>query len=171
MILLRLIQKMIKALHSEGTPGQVAAGIALGSAFGFVPLLSLFNLCVLALVTLLNVSFPGAMLGMVVFTPIAFFLDPVFDTLGTALLTNWPGLTPIWTTLYNTPFFPLTSYNNTVVLGSLVGWIILVVPLFFAMRFGVGRYRASVAARVEQSRFVKAVKASGLYTVYRWFRP
>ena len=30
--LLKLIQSIIKTLHSEGTPGQVAAGIALGSA-------------------------------------------------------------------------------------------------------------------------------------------
>ena len=31
MLPLKLLQSLIKALHSEGTPGQVAAGIALGS--------------------------------------------------------------------------------------------------------------------------------------------
>lgn len=32
--LLKLIQSIIKTLHSEGTPGHVAAGIALGAVLG-----------------------------------------------------------------------------------------------------------------------------------------
>ncbi len=32
MLVLKLLQSLVKALHSEGTPGQVAAGIALGFA-------------------------------------------------------------------------------------------------------------------------------------------
>ena len=35
--LLKLIQSLIKTLHSAGTPGQVAAGMALGSALGLTP--------------------------------------------------------------------------------------------------------------------------------------
>ena len=34
--LLKLMQSIIKTLHSAGTPGQVAAGMALGSAFGWL---------------------------------------------------------------------------------------------------------------------------------------
>ena len=47
--LLKLIQSLIKTLHSAGTPGQVAAGMALGSALGLTPLLSLHNLVVFSL--------------------------------------------------------------------------------------------------------------------------
>ena len=46
--LLKLLQSIIKTLHSEGTPGQVAAGIALGSALGLTPLMNLHNLLVFA---------------------------------------------------------------------------------------------------------------------------
>jgi uncharacterized protein (DUF2062 family) len=35
--LLKLIQSIIKTLHSDGTPGQVAAGMALGAALGLTP--------------------------------------------------------------------------------------------------------------------------------------
>ncbi len=171
MLLLRLLQKMVRALHSDGTPGQVAAGIALGSAFGFIPLLSFANLVILVVVMLLNVSFPGAMLGWVVFAPLGFILDPVFDSLGAALLTRFPGLESVWTALYNVPLFPLTNYNNTVVLGSMVGWAVLVLPIFLGARWAVTKYRASVAERVRRSKFMKAMKASKLYTVYRWFQP
>ena len=43
MLLLKLIQSLIKALHSEGTPGQLAAGLALGSILGLTPLWNLHN--------------------------------------------------------------------------------------------------------------------------------
>src|SRR5690349_8776329 len=41
--LLKLVQSIIKTLHSEGTPGQVAAGIALGAALGLTPLVNAHN--------------------------------------------------------------------------------------------------------------------------------
>src|SRR5947208_4496863 len=62
-LLLKLIQSLIKALHSEGTPGQLAAGLALGSFLGLTPLWNLHNAVVFALIIVLNVSFAGAMLG------------------------------------------------------------------------------------------------------------
>ena len=54
--LLKLIQSLIKTLHSAGTPGQVAAGMALGSALGLTPLLSLHNLVIFSVLVLLNAT-------------------------------------------------------------------------------------------------------------------
>ena len=48
--LLKLIQSIIKTLHSDGTPGQVAVGIALGSVLGLTPLMNLHNLLVFSLI-------------------------------------------------------------------------------------------------------------------------
>lgn len=168
--LLKLIQSIIKTLHSEGTPGQVAAGIALGSALGLTPLVNVHNLVIFSLVVLLNVSFGGGMLGWALFVPLGFILDPVFDRVGAALLTAM-SLRPLWTSLYNTPLVPYTNFNNTVMLGSLVSWLVLAVPIFFAARYGVARYRASIGERVRQSRLYKAVTASQAYNWYRLFRP
>jgi uncharacterized protein (TIGR03546 family) len=167
--LLKLIQSIIKTLHSEGTPGQVAAGIALGSALGLTPLVNVHNLVVFSLIVLLNVSFGGGMLGWALFVPLGFILDPVFDRAGAALLTA-TSLRPLWTSLYNTPLVPYTNFNNTVVLGSLVSWLVLAVPIFFAARYGVARYRATIGERVRQSRLYKAVTASQAYNWYRLFR-
>src|SRR5918992_1547791 len=100
--LLKLIQSIIKTLHSEGTPGQVAAGMALGSALGLTPLMNLHNLFVFALILMFNVSFGGGMLGWALFVPLGFMLDPVFHAVGSRLLES-PGLRPLWTDLYNTP--------------------------------------------------------------------
>lgn len=171
MIVLKLIQSIIKALHSEGTPGQVAAGLALGSILGLTPLLNLHNLLIFALIIMLNVSFPGAMLGWALFTPIGFALDSLFDAVGHRLLLGTPALTPLWTTLANIPVVPLTNFNNTVVLGSLVVALVLLVPVYLLARWGVAQYRANVAAWFQRSALYRAVTASKLYNTYRLFRP
>jgi uncharacterized protein (TIGR03546 family) len=169
--LLKLIQSLVKALNSEGTPGQVAAGIALGSALGLTPLVNLHNVLILVAVLLLNVSVPGALLGWFVFVPVGFTLDPLFDGLGRALLLDVPALQGLWAAVYTTPVLALTNLTNSVVLGSLVGWMLLAAPIFFLARSGVGWYRRTVYARYRDARFFKAVRASKLYELYRWFRP
>lgn len=168
--LIKLIQSLFGALHSEGTPGQLALGIVLGSFLGLTPLLNIHNAVIFAALVLLNVSFAGGMLGWALFVPIGFLLDPLFDWIGHRLLLA-EGLRGVWTALYNTPVVPLTNFNNTIVLGSLVFAIVFAVPLFFATRLGIVRYRATIGERVRQSRFYKAVMASKAYNVYKMFRP
>ena len=168
--LLKLIQSIIKTLHSEGTPGQVALGIALGSVLGLSPLMNVHNLLVFSAIVLLNVSFGGGMLGWALFVPVGFLLDPVFDRIGASLL-GAPSLRPLWTSWYNTPLVPYTNFNNTVVLGSVVAWLVLLVPIFFAARWAVARYRATIGERVRRSKLYKAVTASRVYNWYKLFRP
>ncbi len=168
--LLKLIQSIIKTLHSAGTPGQVALGMSLGSSLGLTPLMNLHNLIIFSLLVLLNVSFGGGTLGWMLFLPVGFLLDPVFHAIGLSLLEE-PALRPMWTTFTNTPILPYTNFNNTVVLGSFIAWVVLFVPIFFAARYGITRYRATVGERVRQSRLYKAVTASQAYNIYRMFRP
>src|ERR1700704_5071224 len=164
--LIKLIQSLFGALHSEGTPGQLAAGMVLGSFLGLTPLLNLHNALIFTALVLLNVSFAGGMLGWALFVPIGFLLDPLFDWIGHSLLLA-PSLRGVWTSFYNTPIVPLTNFNHTVVLGSLL----FAVPLFFATRLAVVRYRATIGERVRQSRFYRGLMASKVYNVYKMFRP
>src|SRR4030067_487832 len=103
MLVLKLLQSLVKALHSEGTPGQVAAGIALGSVLGLTPLVNLHNLVVAGWILVLNVSVPRARLGWAPTVPLGFALDPAFDLVGRTLLMDTPALVPLWTTLANLP--------------------------------------------------------------------
>lgn len=168
--LLKLVQSLVGALHSEGTPGQLAAGIVLGSFLGLTPLISIHNAVIFAALMLLNVSFAGGMLGWALFVPFGFLLDPLFDWIGHGLLLA-PALRPMWTALYNMPIVPLTNFNNTIVLGSFAFALVFAIPLFFATRWGVARYRATVGARVRQSKWYRALTASKAYNVYRMFQP
>jgi uncharacterized protein (TIGR03546 family) len=168
--LIKLIQSIIKTLHSAGTPGQVAVGMALGAALGLTPLVNVHNLIIFSLLVLLNVSFGGGMLGWMLFVPIGFLLDPLFDKIGLSLLTA-PPLNAFWTDWTNRPILPYTNFNNTVVLGSFVFWLVMAIPIFFAARYGVAKYRATIGERVRQSKAYKAITASQVYNVYKMFRP
>jgi uncharacterized protein (TIGR03546 family) len=171
MIIFKLIQSLFKTLHSDGRPGQVAAGMAFGAILGLTPLMSLHNLAVFALIMVLNVSFGGAMLGWALFTPLAFALDPLFDALGRKLLLETPALTPLWTSLYNVPVVPLTNFNNTVTLGSLVVAVVAWLPLFFLLRWAVTRYRATMGEWLKRTGLYRWLTASKLYNVWRLFVP
>jgi len=168
---LKLLQSLVKELHSDGTPMQIALGAALGAALGLTPIANVHNAIVLALLLVLNVSFGAGMLAWAVFVPLGFILDPLFDRIGHALLMETPALTPMWTSWFNAPLVPYTNFNNTVVLGSVVGWLVLFVPIALVVRFLVVRYRATYGERVRRSKFYKAVTASQAYNVYRWFTP
>jgi uncharacterized protein (TIGR03546 family) len=87
------------------------------------------------------------------------------------LLLETPALQPFWTRLDNTPVLALAGLDNTVVLGSVVGWLALTVPLFLLARAGVLAYRATLGERIRRSRVYTAISASRVYNVYRWFRP
>ena len=171
MLLLKLLQQLIKALNSDGTPGQVAAGMALGAALGLTPLDSLHNLVIVGVAMVSNVSMPGFFLGWALFVPFGFVFDPAFDALGRTLLVGTPALRPLWTAGYNTPVLPLTNFNNTIVLGSFVAWLVAFVPLYFLLRWAVAKYRATIFERIRGSRVFKAIAASKIYNVYRMFRP
>lgn len=168
--LLKLLQSLFKTLHSEGTPGQVAAGIMLGAGIGLTPLMSAHNLVLFAAIVLLNVSFGGGMLGIALFTPLGFILDPLFDRVGLALLRS-PALQGLWTDWYNIPLVPFTNFNNSVTLGSFVVWVAGAVPIYAGARLAIARYRATYGQRVMNSRFMKGLKASKVYNIYSWFRP
>ena len=168
--ILKLLQSLFQTLHSEGTPGQVAAGIMLGAGIGLTPLLSAHNLVLFAAIVLLNVSFAGGMLGMALFTLLGFLLDPLFDRVGLALLQA-PALRGLWTDWYNIPLLPYTNFNNSVTLGSFVVWLALTVPLYLIGKRAIAHYRGSYGARVLNSKFMKALKASKAYNIYSWFVP
>lgn len=169
--IVKLVQSLVKALNSEGTPGQVAAGMAMGACLGLTPLINLHNLLIVAVILFFRVSVPGAMLGWMIFTPVGFALDPVFDRIGRALIIDTEPLHPFWAALYNGTVVALANPTNTIVIGSFVSWVVLAVPIYFAARWGVARYRATIYERYKDAKFFRALKATKVYSIYRMFRP
>jgi uncharacterized protein (TIGR03546 family) len=169
LVLLKLLQSFFRTLHSDGTPAQIALGFAIGAALGLTPLQNLHNVLIVAALCLLNVSFGAGMLAMALMAPVGFLLDPLFDLVGSALLQA-PALRATWERLDNSPFLALAHLSNSVVLGSLVVWLLLLLPLYLCARAAVIGYRTRYGERFRRSRAYQAVKASQLYNVYSWFR-
>ncbi len=170
MLIIKFLQTMFKALNSDGTPGQVGMGMAIGLCFGLTPLVSLHNLLVLAVAMLTTVSFPGVFLGWAIATPLGFLLDPLFDRIGMALLTQ-DSLAPLFTWIVNTPVVALSRLNNSVVLGSLVSWMLLLVPSYFVFKVLVDKYRAHVLAYVRKLKVVQMLQGSKLWNLYQTLWP
>ena len=168
--MLGTLRSIVNALNSEGRPGQVAAGLVLGACLGLTPLMNLHNLAIALIALVFDVSLAGFTLGWTLFVPIGFLLDPLFHAIGTRLLEA-PSLRGLWVTLTNTPVLALSNFNNSVVLGSLVFWLVAAIPLYFLAKHGVIRYRAHVYERLRKTKIFKAIAASKLYTWYRYFEP
>jgi uncharacterized protein (TIGR03546 family) len=166
MIFIKLFAKLIQILKSGDSPSQVAWGFALGAIPGLTPLFCLHNALVLILLLILNVNFGAALLALAVFSLFAWLLDPVFHSIGYWALVQIPALQPLWTSLYNAPVAPLTRFNNTVVMGSFLAALVLLVPLFSLFRALVLKYRHSWDDKIEKWRIVKAVKATQFYDLY-----
>lgn len=167
MLWFNFITKLIRVLHSGEEPRHLAAGFALGAIIGLTPFLSLHNLLIFCLIFLLNVSIPAATFGIFCFECFAYLFDPLFHDLGYFLLARADFLKPVWTYLYNIPIAPLTRFNNTVVLGSLITGLALIFPNYLWFKKVVELYREHFAQRVDQFKIMRFIKGSGWYQTYQ----
>ena len=164
--MLRLIARLLSVLNSETHPGQISLGFCFAMVAGLTPLLSVHNLIVLLLVLILRVNLSAFLLGLAVFSGIAFLLDPIFHWNGMQVLTA-PSLEGLWTSLYNSTPWRFVHFNNTIVMGSLLFSLALFFPLYFLSNVLIRRYRAHVLAWVEKTRLMQFFKASKVYQMYQ----
>ena len=166
MFWLQIASNFIKILREGQTPRQIAGGFALGAIVGLTPMVTLQGLILWIVILVLDVNLSAVFLGAVLFAFVGALLDPVFHNLGYFLLTDVESLVPMWTALYNAPLAPLTRFNNTIVLGSLVGALALFVPTFVSMKLFVVTYRATLGKRLSTNKFYLAVRQSSFV---RWY--
>lgn len=164
--MIEIIAKFFKILNSETEPYQISLAFCFSMIAGFTPVLSPHNLLVLLIVLLMRVNLTAFILGWVVFSTLAFALDPFFHLLGLGILKS-QALESLLTTLYNTIWFRLDHLNNSIVMGSLAMALVLFVPLFFLFNMLINKYREHILEWVRKTRFMKMLKASNLYNIYQ----
>jgi uncharacterized protein (TIGR03546 family) len=170
MFWIKLVTNFISILREGQTPAQIAGGFALGAILGLSPMLTLQGVFVWLVILTLDVNLSAATLSLGVFSLIAYIIDPVFHRLGYFLLVDVASFKGLWTLLYNAPITPLTRFNNTVVLGSFVGAIILFLPIYFGMKKFVIAYRMTIGARVERLKIYQILKRTSLVKWYQRVR-
>ena len=141
--------KLIKAFSSDVAPEQISLGIAFAMIVGFTPLWSLHNLLVLFLVMVLRVNGAAFMAGIPLFGLLGYVVDPLFHQLGLFLL-KLDTLNSLWVTMYNSTLWRIENFSNTIVMGSLVGSLILFVPVYLGSIQIIIKYRTYILAWFEK---------------------
>ncbi len=166
MFFLQFISKFIKVLRAGESPPLVAGGFVMGFVVGITPLLTLQNVLILVAAILTRVNLASVFFAMFLFSFIAFFFDPVFHNIGYFALAQIENVKPLWTMVYNWPIAPFTRFYNTVVMGSLLTALALTWPVYFLAKKGIIAYRSTWGEKIENSKFIKAVKGNVLFKWY-----
>ncbi len=167
MFWLQIASNFIKILREGQTPNQIAAGFALGAFVGLTPMLTLQGAFLWLVILTLDVNLSAVFLSAALFGILGALLDPLFHDLGYYLLTDVDGLIPLWTTLYNAPIAPLTRFNNTIVMGSVVSAVVLFIPAYVSMRRFVVLYRSTLGKKLANNAFYKSIRHS---PIVRWYQ-
>jgi len=133
---------------------------------GFTPFVSLHNLVIIFFLLFLRVNISIFLLGLAVFSGVAYFLDPLFHYLGLAVLTA-DSLQGLWTALYNSTLWRLARFNNSILMGSFVFSLLLFFPLFFLANWLIRQYRLQFLDWVRKTRIMQALTASRFYSIYQ----
>jgi uncharacterized protein (TIGR03546 family) len=167
MFIIQYLSKLIKIIRSAASPSQIAGGLILGMMIGLSPsFLTLTNLFMVLLLIILNVNIATALFSYAIFSGIAYLLDPWFHSLGYHLLVNMEGLRGLWAYLYKEPVVPYTRFNNTVVMGSFVISLLLLIPVYFLSKLLVIKYREKLEPKVKNWKWVKLLKSNQVYQLY-----
>ncbi|MCG8337912.1 MAG: TIGR03546 family protein, partial [Proteobacteria bacterium] len=115
---------------------------------------------------ILNVNLTMVGLGAVVSSLISWALDPLLNSLGSYVLTDIPQLTGLFTIMFNSTFWMLTRFNNTVVMGGFVLGVFSAVPLYFIFKQMVVLIRKNIVTKLADSKLAKVIKRSWIYGIY-----
>lgn len=164
--MITLLAKLFKALNAETSPWALAWAFLLGMVLGLTPLFSLHNLLILFLAFSLRINFSGFILAFLVFSGLAYLLDPVFDYIGESILQA-QALQGLWASLYENPLARLLQYNHTITMGSVVFCLVVAVPWLFISHRLIVAYRGRVKAWFDRLRFVQVIKGTKFFMVYQ----
>lgn len=167
---LNRFKKLVGILNGNISPNQIAAGFAWGILIGLLPFIVLVTPLLFLVFFIFQLNLAMGLWAMVLAQILAYLIDPIANRLGYYLLVDVPALTPLWTYLYNAPLWPYTQFNNTLVLGSFVAGIALLVPVFFLFRIFVIRWRSHIKNRIENTMFMRAIKKSKPVELWIRFR-
>lgn len=164
--LVQQFHKLIVILNSDESPSQISAGFILGFLIGGSPFNYVYSLILFLLLGILKVNFTSGLFAILISSLLTPILDPIYHHIGHYLLVTSTGLEGFWTTLYNMPIFPLTNFNNTIMLGSMVVNLLLSILLFFLIKKLILSYRETIMTKIKNSKLFKLLKASKLVKWY-----
>ncbi len=154
--MLKWISGLFKALNANQNPAEMAHGLALGVMLGLMPKNNALWYLILVFFLFVRINKPTYLLTMLVVSYFAWMLDPLFGSVGYAILTFKP-LESVYSLLIEIPFVGFTKFNNTIVMGSFAFSLIAYIPVFAFGIFFVKFWRNKIAPGFIKSPLYKAV--------------
>lgn len=148
--------KIFKSLNSNSHPGEIAHALSIGVIMGCMPKDTVLWYILFIFFLFFRIHKGAFFLTALSVSFIAGFADPLFDKLGYAVLTAQP-LQGIFTALLDIPLFAFTKINNTIVMGSLLGSLILYIPVYSITIILVRVWRVRLAPAFSQSKFMHII--------------
>ncbi|MDQ7044068.1 MAG: TIGR03545 family protein [Sulfurimonas sp.] len=146
------IFKLLKTLNSAQASWQISLAIVLGIISGFLPLFTPLNFLLLFIVFAINIPIAIFFLMSAFFAGLGYLLDPLFASVGYEVL-NAPALKEIFTSMYNYAPTLWTSYNYTILMGSLLISTPLALALFPILNRLIDKYRDVLEAKFKDSKY------------------
>lgn len=149
------IAKVFVAINSNKRTAEIALAISFAFILALIPKGNLLWISLFVLTFFLKLNQAVEMVFIIIFTFTLKILDIFLDKIGYAILTI-PGLENFFTKLFNNPFFYLSKYYNSLVMGGLIVGLIMAFPIYFLSKYLVDVYRDKVREKIANNRFVKA---------------
>lgn len=157
------IIKFLRVLASEAEPLQISIGFSLAMIVGLTPLLSLHNFLVIFLLLTFRINLAAFLLALIFFSGLAYLLDPIFHNIGLSILQH-ETMQSTWTEMYNSTFWRVAHFNNTIVMGSIVVTLLAFIPVILIMNILIKRYRTHVLIYLKNSKLASWLQSSKLVT-------
>ncbi len=144
--------KLLKTLNSAQSSWQISLAIVLGMISGFLPLATPINFLLLFIAFAINIPLGVFFFISAAFSMLGFVLDPVFASIGLSVLTDSSTQT-LFTAMYNYAPTLWTSFNYTILMGSLVLSLPLALVLFPLLSKVINKQRDFLEAKFKESKY------------------
>ena len=155
-IMLNYLIKLLKAFNANVKPNQISNSFCIGLLLGFMPKNNLLWYVLLVFFAFVRISKPGYFIMIIAGSGLAYFLDPLFDSVGYAIL-SFASLQNFFSKLFDVPFVGFTRLNNTMVIGSFAAGLAVYAPLYVVSIFLIKFWRKNIAPKFNNSKFLKTV--------------
>ncbi|EKE87578.1 TIGR03546 family protein [Idiomarina xiamenensis] len=167
--MLTLLAKLLKALNSETGAWALAFAFVLGMVLGLTPLWRVHNLIILLAALLFRINLSAFIVSFLVFSGIAYLLDPWFHQIGMSVLQSpsWQG---VWETLYASPWGRITQFHHSITMGSIIVSLLFAPILAVLSYLIVINYRGHIQAWLLKLKVVQGLRASRFWQIYAGIR-
>ena len=164
-ILIKNILSILKILVENTGHRQITFSILFGLGLGLSPLLSIQFFLIISLILIFNVQFSLSLSSAFFFKGIFIFFAPLFNQIGHFVLKN-DSLKDFFIYLYDIPLIPFTKFNNTIVMGSFVFYLIIFIPTYFIVLRFIQKYQTKISKKIKASKLYKIIRAS---FIVKWY--